>query len=109
MSEIKGRFYDNAVDIGGKELDISRSLKLRLHSPSGVAWGYHGSGPSQLALALLLEFGATDDEALLYYQDFKRDVIAKLPQEDFTISSCKVTDWLEARRIFAKAFETKNE
>ena len=24
------------------------------HSPTGLEWGYHGSGPAQLALAILL-------------------------------------------------------
>ena len=47
-------------------------------SPSGFNWGYGGSGPAQLALAILLR--ATDHEtAVAYYQAFKWDVIAKLP------------------------------
>jgi hypothetical protein len=31
------------------------SLTLRNHSPTGFEWGYAGSGPAQLALALLLD------------------------------------------------------
>ena len=30
-------------------------LELRNHSPAGFAWGYAGSGPAQLALAILLD------------------------------------------------------
>ena len=30
------------------------SLCLRDHAPTGPEWGYHGSGPSQLAIAILL-------------------------------------------------------
>lgn len=44
--------------------------------------GYGGSGPAQLALAVLLRF--TDrDTARRYYRVFKWDCIATLPQTDF--------------------------
>ena len=41
----------------GTELSLERSRKLRHHSPTGFSWGYHGGGPAQLALALLLDAG----------------------------------------------------
>jgi len=51
-------------------------LELRNHSPTGFAWGYGGSGPAQLALALLMD--ATDEPtlALRHYQDFKFNFVA---------------------------------
>jgi len=36
------------------ELDPRPSLQLRKHSPDGFEWSYGGSGPAQLALAILL-------------------------------------------------------
>lgn len=61
----------------GKDLDPGRSQQVCNHSPDGFAWGYSGSGPSQLALAILLE--ETDlDTAKHRYQNFKWDMIAKL-------------------------------
>ncbi len=102
---IKGIYRENKVYIYGVVLDTERSQKLRTHSPDGsVSWGYLGSGPSQLALALLLDFGATDKEALDWYQDFKRDVIAQLPETDFEMKVDRVSDWLDAKRIFVKEF-----
>ncbi len=51
---------------------------LRRHSPSGFAWGYGGSGPAQLALALIAD--AVDDEtAVRYYHQLKFRLIARLP------------------------------
>lgn len=51
---------------GRISLNSSRPLPLHLdvrdHSPTGFAWGYGGSGPAQLALALLID--ATGNEAL---------------------------------------------
>jgi len=45
---------------------------------SGFEWGYGGSGPAQLALALLLDY--TDDEAVAldHYQEFKTEVVSQL-------------------------------
>jgi Family of unknown function (DUF6166) len=53
----------------------ARSLPLRLdlsnHSPMGFSWGYRGSGPAQLALAILADHFNNDATALALYQDFK--------------------------------------
>ena len=50
---------EEKVDVVGNDdsslpLNVEESLKLRNHSPDGFSWGYNGSGPSQLALAILL-------------------------------------------------------
>lgn len=91
------------VFVDGFPLKIELSRKLRNHAGQ-FCWNYHGSGPSQLALALLLDFGAKDNEALAWYQSFKRDIVANLPDGDFEIPVDTVSDWLDARRIFSKEF-----
>lgn len=53
-------------------------LDLRRHSPDGFEWGYAGSGPAQLALAILAHHLGDDAEALRLYQDFKTLAIAHL-------------------------------
>src|SRR5687767_12302156 len=53
-----------------------RSQALRNHSPDGFNWGYGGSGPAQLALALLLAADIADDIALRLYQDFKWEYVS---------------------------------
>ncbi|MGH8562752.1 MAG: DUF6166 domain-containing protein [Gammaproteobacteria bacterium] len=65
-------------------------LDLRNHSPDGFAWGYGGSGPAQLALALLCDH-LGDEQALEFYQDFKWRVIAGLPGGgEWTLSSADI-------------------
>ncbi len=39
----------------GKRYPLPMHLEIRNHSPSGFEWGYGGSGPAQLALALLAD------------------------------------------------------
>lgn len=98
-------------------LDPSVSLKVREHSPSGFSWGYGGSGPAQLALALLLHAVAecpvaerpssVPHEALAehYYQMFKTDHVAHM-QDNWTLMQADIVGWL--RQVIAQA-ETKRK
>lgn len=85
MPSIRGEWVTNRVWINGVELHPARSLKVRNHSPTGFSWGYGGSGPAQLALAILLEY-FPEAVALHSYQDFKFGTIARLPQNDFVLN-----------------------
>jgi len=103
-SIITGHLASRQVYIDGIELTPTKSFKHRNHSPDGFCWGYGGSGPSQLALALLLE--ATDEYiALNNYQQFKRDVIANLP-ENFTLNSDIIYKWLEEHNESTSTFNS---
>ena len=65
------------VKAGSEEYRLSLRLDLRNHSPSGFAWGYGGSGPAQLALAICADaYG--DEWALRHYQNFKWNFVATL-------------------------------
>jgi hypothetical protein len=77
----------------GSILPLLPSLSLRNRSPAGFEWGYGGSGPAQLALALLLD--ATDwVVALRHVQRFKRDVVSRWP-ESWSISAADIRRWVE--------------
>lgn len=87
------------VSKNGEELSPARSQEVWNHSPTGFHWGYHGSGPAQLALALLLE-EIPRWRALALYQDFKREVIAKLdptPLALWRMTSDEIREWVRAR------------
>jgi hypothetical protein len=100
-------------------IGFDRHLPLRLdlanHSPTGFAWGYGGSGPAQLALAIiayhfrnraffdearhakysLARYAETGDAlAVLLYQNFKWDVIAHFTQgAPFTLTTLSIREW----------------
>ncbi|MFC7164664.1 DUF6166 domain-containing protein [Halospeciosus flavus] len=61
-----------------ERLSPNRSLGLVRHSPAGFDWGYTGSGPAQLACALLLDY--TDDETVTqqHHIQFRDDVVSQL-------------------------------
>ena len=81
-----------------------RALPLRLdianHSPTGFDWGYAGSGPAQLALAILADALGNDERADWLHQAFKRDRIATL-LEDFNwqMTVAEVLLWVEKNRV----------
>lgn len=82
IHRLKGIASTRNVWLDGEFLNPIRSQKYRNHSPDGFNWGYGGSGPAQLALAIVLKLRGKSDG----YQDFKFKFIAGLPQnEDFDI------------------------
>ena len=101
-----------AIHNDGLERILPSCTKIMNHSPNGFSWGYSGSGPAQLALAILCDFfsqlpGSTIEElkckagqggeeepptlerlswpdwlAIRSHQAFKAALIAKLPPDD---------------------------
>lgn len=61
-------------------IDLNTSLAVRSHSPTGFSWGYHGSGPAQTALAILIDAFGDIPWALHHYQELKAKVISQFPQ-----------------------------
>lgn len=83
---ITGLVSDRSVFFNLTPLEPARSLKLANHSPDGFSCGYGGSGPAQLALAILLEYFNDEQIALAHYQQFKWAHIALLDgDKDFQI------------------------
>ena len=84
----------NGVFIDGVKLEPGPSQDVINHSPDGFCWGYAGSGPAQLSLALLMWFYPVW-VATEYYQKYKSDVISKLPiGSDWELPSDSVIDWV---------------
>jgi len=69
-------------------------LDLFNHSPAGLEWGYGGSGPAQLALALLADATGDDNLAVKLHQSFKWAIIASLHRDhDWEISADAIQAW----------------
>jgi hypothetical protein len=90
--------YGSRVLKDGLPLSPERSQAVFNHSPDGFEWGYSGSGPAQLALALLLEEGCTNREALNWHQEFKRQVIAPLEADTWRLVSSQIWNWIDGQR-----------
>lgn len=67
------------------------------HSPCGFAWGYGGSGPAQLALAIMVkEYGRDLEQHPCHYQKLKSCLIAELESDSpFEFSSSRVRELVD--------------
>jgi hypothetical protein len=63
-------------------------------SPSGFECGYGGSGPAQLAIAMLA-YAYDDEFATTHYQQFKREVVSELPEDGWTLTKRDLDTWRE--------------
>jgi hypothetical protein len=84
------------VTVNGLALDPAPSRRIRDHSPDGFNWSYNGSGPAQLALALLLDATGDAELAQDHYQDFKREHVAGWGDE-WVLTAGDIHAWLEGR------------
>ena len=71
-------------------------LDLRNHSPTGFEWGYGGSGPAQLALALAADVLGDDEKAQQLYQRLKFKLVGGLPHEGWELTADRVRAALDA-------------
>lgn len=71
----------------GQTRSLDPRLDLRNHSPTGFEWGYDGSGPAQLALALVADCCGESYAVPRIYQAVKRLLVAGLPQDGWTLTS----------------------
>lgn len=84
------------VRVDGEPLDTRYDLLSA--SPSGFEWGYGGSAPAQLAIALLAH--AHDEEfAADHYQWFKREVVSELPEDGWTLSKTEIKQFTDVVEV----------
>lgn len=94
MGEVTVRVVDATKSYN---LTPDKSLKARNHSPTGFEFGYCGSGPAQLALAILMDYtgqGCDEWSCPWKYQDFKTHFIAPMDHPGGVILGSQIDEWL---------------
>ncbi len=95
-----------------------RKLKhVAYHSPAGLEWGYHGSGPADLALSVLVNYfnehspkegwmvrkrfdhWAEHSQAWKHHQSFKRYFVAYFDYQRWELTDTQIEKWLDERRL----------
>lgn len=66
------------------------------HSPTGFGWSYAGSGPAQLALALLCDATGDIELARELHQEFKSAVVAPETRDQWFITDEWIQGWASA-------------
>lgn len=89
MSTYMGIRMGEVTDVTVDGEPLNPRLDLRALSEEGFEWGYVGSGPYQLALAILAhELG--DQRALGNYRSFCENTIARLKQDSWVLEGDQI-------------------
>lgn len=102
-----GNLADGRTAEGGFSVKVKEKGKVSIlspiasqalinHSPNGFNWGYGGSGPAQLALALLFKTTGDKNLALRHYQTFKWEIVAKFGKK-WKLSADEISKWIETQ------------
>lgn len=87
-------------------------LDLWNHSPTGFEWGFSGSGPAQLALALAADALTDDERAVRVHQGLKRLLQTHLHRDCWSLTRDTVCGLIchaeEERERRAQAAQSKN-
>lgn len=89
--------YAVTVTVDGRRLNPRNDLWN--HSPTGFEWGYGGSGPAQLALAILADHCDDDEMAFNFHHRFKWTVIAGLPRRRWVLTTPEIDQALQSLRL----------
>jgi hypothetical protein len=98
MKRYIGIIESNQRKVYSMDGSVRTELPLRLdlcnRSSGGFGWGYQGSGPAQLALALLADHLKDDEQALWFYDRFKCVVVDLPVDKNWELTSSQVDDAL---------------
>jgi Family of unknown function (DUF6166) len=97
----KGLLVYVLEDRDGRTGQLPPRLDLMAHTPDGAfECGFRGSGPSQLALAMLADYLGDDREALNLHLAFRDLLVAELPRDrDWHVTA----GYIDARLIAVRA------
>ncbi len=91
------------VTVDGQPLDPR--VDLRDFKASGFEWGYEGSGPSQLALAILAEHSGPQ-AALGNYRQFVQAIIAEIEADTWQLTSTEIDQRIDQTTIVPMDLKT---
>ena len=95
--QLQGDAETLLVSIDGENMDPKRSRFLRDHS-FDFCWGYLGSGPPQLALAILLFLTQDATFSVVWYQEYKTTFVAKWPlHQNISVDLDSTYKWISER------------
>lgn len=88
------------VQVGSRDLrPFIEPNRLPLAAADAFEWGKMGPGTERLALAILADFIEDDHAAFIFHDDFKNEVVSRLPRTGFTLTGFEIKHWLQERMM----------
>ncbi len=113
---------ENVVD--GEPSDCRLLTHVPYHSPDGFEWGYAGSGPADLALAILADYFEEPPEFVLaalrsmwtprskaaaLHQSFKQQFVATEHRDEWQLPGDEIEAWLQTPAVRKRLEELARE
>lgn len=97
------------LDWDGSSTALDPRYDLWNHSPSGFEWGYGGSGPAQLSLAMLAQVTGDDSFAIRMHQDFKAEIVSKIKERCWAVTDDVLLRWcvMKAEEMLADVVDLR--
>jgi hypothetical protein len=96
MKRYEGKRANSQTVVTVNGQPLNPRFDLWNHSPTGFEWGYGGSGPAQLALAILADALDNDAAACRWHQEFKFTVVAGLPEQSWSLTDNEIRRTVQA-------------
>lgn len=77
-----------------RALELADALKWRQHHTGAFDWGYMGSAPRQLALAILLAVGFDVPTCVQFYTRFCESYVRHFPADSWQLGKATIILWL---------------
>jgi len=84
------RVYAETDEGAGRRVRLRHRTGPRSHSPTGFEWGYGGSGPAELARAIVKDACGIDEPIPSIYQKVKWKYITPIVGDTFTLDADEV-------------------
>lgn len=86
------------VQVDGEDLkQVQEADKISVSSEEAFDWGYSGSGPARLALAIIVHVTKDIRLAKIIQDDFLQEVISQMPEEGFTLTIEDLRNWAKKK------------
>ncbi|MFQ5957867.1 MAG: DUF6166 domain-containing protein [Alphaproteobacteria bacterium] len=95
MKTYKGARSPLGCVITVNDVPLDPRADLQRVSDVEFEWGYDGTGPRRLALAVLADYLGDDQKALDFHQVFTETVIAELKGDEWTLTGEQVQSTLD--------------
>lgn len=93
----------NAVSLsrdkeGSAVTNVPHVLNMREPlEPAHFEWGYHGTGPTELAANILFHFGLSESDAREFAVKFSQEVISNLTRREDVLPAGEIKEWISTR------------
>jgi hypothetical protein len=92
--------YDYLVYVNDEPLDPTPSQQIIFYSTTGFNWGYSGTGPKHLALAILLDYYGADSDKWRSYDAFMETVVQNFEQDhDWSLTGRDIDHVMHSIRV----------